>query len=275
MKSSRFRFLSIAVLLFACFAAPSFTQENTGPHDPIPLTSGDIYHINLPTHLTSGRHVTSVRFTHRFTQTLRGGDENSLWGLDSSAHVGFGFDYGFTRFFQAGIYRSNFFDDWELSAKYVLWHQTRKLPFSLAFRGGVNWLSEPIVKDDNGVFFQTILSTRIWDRLDFYLVPTYVSNTPRFHNVFAFPAGVSLELTPTLLFLVEATPKNKDLAKSRTAWSFGLEKAKGGHRFTLIIANSMSTTVDQYSASDFAIPFEKNDYRFGFNLSRKMGGGTQ
>src|ERR1700682_5287696 len=163
-------------LFFVVFATGLLGQDRYAPIPPLPL--GDTL-LTLPTSHIPGEGTWEIKFTHRFSQSLDQGrfsdQVHSLWGLDSSADVGFGFSYAPARDLQLSLYRSNASGDIELAAKYVVVQQAAAIPIAAALRFGGDWRTAASLQDRTSLFGQVILSRQIGKRLEVFVLPTYVT----------------------------------------------------------------------------------------------------
>ena len=271
---------SLWVCLFLlAFASPLLGQNQYTPIAPLPL--GDTL-LNLSTPRVLSRGSWEVRFTHRFSQPINDGDEHSLWGLDSSADVGFGLSYAPARDLQLSIFRIDVQDNIEVAAKYVIVQQAPVVPVTLAVRAGVNWRTEENVEEELSPFVQLLFSHQIGRKLEFFVMPTYASDVPidtptgaRFEQVFNIPVGMAVSLKPYLSLIVELVPHNRDLpegVESDIGWSIGLKRAIGGHYFEIMLTDTRATNVDQYVSGGFLGGINASDIHLGFNIERRFGG---
>ena len=105
-------------------------------------------------------------------------------------------------------------------------------------------------------------------------IPTYVSNTARFRDVFNVPLAISIGITRTVNVQGEFYPKNGDFTeragrRTSAGWIVALEKTVLRHRFAFTAGNLRATSVDQYTASDFGGGIPRGDVYIGFNLVRQ------
>lgn len=264
--------LLIAFILLSGIVAPLSAQEDD-PSVP-PLRLGD-YLLNLPAPRTIGPGVWEVRFTHRFSEPINEGDEHSLWGLDSPADIGIGLAWGVSEKLQLAVLRTDLLDDVELSAKYAVFRQASAAPWALAVRGGADWRSEEGVDDPFSPFAQLIVSKQFGRRLEIFAMPTYVNNDRLFDHAFNVPVAVAWAWKPYLLLIGEVVPENSDVpddAGSDIGWSIGLKRAIGGHWFEIVLTDTRSTHVDQYTGSDPLGGIDAGDVHLGFNIERRFGG---
>jgi hypothetical protein len=255
-------------LLVALLALPAAAQQ---PRQP-PLRLGETL-LNLPTPrvLTDGRW--EVRFTHRFSQPINEGDVHSLWGLDLSADIGLGLAYSVNEDLMVSIFRTDVQDNVEAAVKYVVLRQPNQ-PISAAVRAGADWKTERGIQDRLSAFAQAVLSRRLGQKAEVFVLPTYVSNTDLFDEVFNVPVALAWSIYPHLSLIVEVIPENADLPDSIDSsfgWSVGLKRAIGGHYFEILLSNTRATHVDQYAPSAFGGGLEAGDVHLGFNIERRFG----
>lgn len=271
----------VAALLFAAAVSAS-AQDRYTPVSPIPL--GDSL-LSLPTSHIPAEGTWEVKFTHRFNQSITDGDVHNLWGLDSNADVGLGASFAPRRDLQLSLLRSNAQDDVELAAKYVVFQQAPALPFSAAFRAGVDWRTERDLRDRTSFFGQVILSHQFGRKAELFVIPTFATDAGRvvsgqtsqalFKHAFNVPIGAAIMIRPALSIVAEVIPENRDLPDSMKAdfgWALGLKRAIGGHYFEVLVTNSNSTHVDQYVTSTYqGTPLDSGEIHLGFNIERRFG----
>jgi Membrane bound beta barrel domain (DUF5777) len=236
--------------------------------------------INLPSADVPAKGVLGVFFTHRFAQALGDSDYQSLFSFDSGADIGIGLSYSPLDVLELSLDRTSAQDDYELAAKIRLVPFAPGRPFALALRVGGNARTEEDIEDRTGVFAQGIASVAIGRRVRVTAIPTYVSNTPFFRDVFNVPIAVSFSLSRTVNVQGEYYPKNRDFTelprtdtaparKTHHGWVASIEKTVLRHRFAWTVGNVRATVVDQYTGSDFAGGIPKGDIYLGFNLVRQ------
>jgi hypothetical protein len=277
-----------ALLTAAVLLAGSAAAQEAQPPAPEPLRAPEGSRIiNLPSADVPAKGTLGVLFTHRFSESIGDSDFNSLFSFDSSADIGLGISYSPLENLEISLDRSSSFDDYELAAKYRFLPIAEGRPFGLTLRVGGNALSEEGVEDRYGFFAQGIASVALGRRVRVTAIPTYVSNTPLFRDVFNVPVAVSFAISRSVNVQGEFYPKNRDfteLPATETAparrtnhgWVVALEKTVLRHRFAWTVGNLRATTVAQYTASDFgggiASDFSRGissgDIYIGFNLVR-------
>ena len=281
-----------ALLAAAVLLAGSGAAQEAEPPAPEPIRAPEGSRIiNLPSADVPAKGTFGVLFTHRFSEALGESDFNSLFSFDSPADIGLGISYSPLENLEISLDRSSSFDDYELAAKYRFLSIGEGRPFGLTLRVGGNALSEEgieeVVEDRYGFFAQGIASVALGRRVRVTAIPTYVSNTPLFRDVFNVPVAVSFAISRSVNVQAEFYPKNRDfteLPATETAparrtnhgWVVALEKTVLRHRFAWTVGNLRATTVAQYSASDFgggiasdfSSGISSGDIYIGFNLVR-------
>ena len=266
---SRVTLISLSVLLSAFGAA---AQDVTAPERPRPPEGVRI--INLPSADVPAKGTLGVFFTHRFSQPLADADFHSFFSFDSSAAIGLGVSYAPIDGLDLSLDRSSSEDDYELAAKYRFFPVAEGRPFALSLRVGGNARTEQRIDDRYAFFAQGIASVSIGPRVRVTAIPTYVSNTAFFRDVFNVPIAISIGITRTVNVQGEFYPKNGDFTervgrKTAAGWIVALEKTVLRHRFAFTAGNLRATSVDQYTASDFGGGIPKRDVYIGFNLVRQ------
>jgi len=285
---------SLRVALFIFCALPSalcalnaLAQDD--PYRPMgKLPVGDQL-LTLPSSHMGANGTWEIKFTHRFNQSLSNGSLSdqlhSLFGLDTNADVTFGLSYAVRRDLQFSIARSNTNDTFEAAAKYLVLQQAPSVPLTLTLRGGADWRTERDLEDRTSFFAQTLISRRIGNKTEVFVMPTFVTNAGRavtgdtsgalFEHAFNVPVGMTYFVRPPLALVVEIIPPNGDLPDQTDGdfgWAIGIKRAIGGHWFELLVTNSQGTTVDQYITSTFqGAGLDASEVKLGFNIERRFG----
>ncbi len=249
----------------ALLVSPGLAQEEK----LVPRAPEGTRIIILPSADLPAKGTLQVLFTHRFAQPLGDSDYQSLFSFDSGAEIGIGISYSPIENLEVSLDRSSNQDDYELAAKYRFLSRTQSRPFLLSLRIGGNARTEKGIEDRTAFFAQGIAGISLGSRARITAVPTYVSNTPLFRDVFNVPVAVSVALTHTVNIQGEFVPKNRDFGRSHAGWLVAIEKTVLRHRFSWTVGNLRATTVDQYSASDFGGGLPAHDVYIGFNLIRQ------
>src|SRR5512136_322132 len=226
--------------------------------------------VNYPSHLVLPPSTLEVIFTHRFSQTISDAGAGNLYGLDSAADIGLGFGVGFGDNLDAQIYRSSFQKQYELSGKWTALRQGSAMPLGLAVRVGTDYRAATGIADRWSYFGQVVLARRAAPWVDFFLVPTFVTDTPTLTNAFNIGIAASFHLPGVWDIVAEATPANRDVEGSAVAWSVGFNIRITGHDFLIYLGNSRATMTDLIAGSDIPGGFKASDVRLGFNLIRRF-----
>ncbi len=249
----------------------------------------DIVLWTLPTTHHLERKSLIVDFTHRFSydQAFEDGSLSSLLGLDGFSISSFGFTYGVTDTFFAGIYRvpTALGRIIQVSGGAQLSQESKGNPFSSTFRVGVEGANH--FSRNFATTLEFAIARSLKKRAQLYLVPTIsfnsrpivasFGNAPKLDGEIntAIGAGFSLDFRPTVAFIAEAIQRTSGLqGVHRSAFMFGIQKKLFRHSFTLGLTNSPGTTMSQRSATRASL-FNGADDTFrgltlGFNLSRRL-----
>jgi hypothetical protein len=236
--------------------------------------------INLPSADVLAKGSLGVLFIHRFNEPLGDSNLRSFFSLDKGADNTFGISYSPIRSLELSLDRSSNEDDYELAAKYRFLPVAEGRPFAIALRVGGNARTEVGIEDRYAFFAQGIAAFAIGSRVRLTAIPTYVSNTPLFREVFTVPVALSVAVTRSVNLQGEFYPKNRDFTehratddaparKTNAGWLVAIEKTVLRHRFAFTFGNLRATNVDQYSASDFLGGLPRDDVYLGFNIVRQ------
>lgn len=266
-----------AVLALAPAAA---AQEATPPpapaaeESPYDRVEPDFALVALPTTLRLPRHRLVFRLTHRFTRPLDEGDfgdlAGDLFGLDSSAQVGFDLRFGLTATTQLGLYRTS--DKTILvSLQQELWRSARPA-WALAAQGSLE--GQDNFGEELAPALGLVASRRLGDRAALYLVPRWVGNTRaegaagEDDSTFVLGFGARVRLGGHSYLVADASPRvaGYEGEGSQTVVGVGLEGGVGGHVFQLNVSTGLGTTPAQLARGEDGA----REWRLGFNLSRKF-----
>ncbi len=264
------------------------TRTNTGgPVDEVFLTPNIVTMssvANLP------KNNINVTIMHVFGIATNGAED--LFGLDAAANIRFGLDYGVTDHLSIGIGRSRYDKLYDFRFKANLLRQTKdgRMPFELAIKGdaGIMTLKNGFDLSDRLNFLSAVLIARKFsDRFSVQITPMY----SHFNTVFiesdgqdgtieeenghvAVGLGVRIGLSQRMALLVEYIPvfgPRSDGTKDEFAVALNLET--GGHVFQLFFKSSQWLT-EQHVIARNRDNFFEGDLRFGFNVNRFFGVGT-
>jgi uncharacterized beta barrel domain-containing protein DUF5777 len=278
VRSSRIA-VGLALLLLAL---PAEAQETAGDRARAPEGSRII---NLPSTEIPAAGSLGVLFTHRFKGSLAESTARDFFSLDSGADTLLGVSYSPLKTLEVSFDRSSIEADFELSVKYRMLSMQENRPFALALRVGGDAVTKENVESRQAFFAQGIASIAIGSRIRATVIPTYVSETALFRNVFNVPVALSVALTPTINLHGELYPKNRDFTETpaghdpssgnfvsgrqtHIGWNASIEKTVLRHRFAFTVGNMRGTNVDQYTGSDLGGAGIPHDFYLGFNLVR-------
>ena len=270
---SRAAFLTLAASLFAVLCR---AQDTTSTADrPRPPEGSRI--INLPSADAPPNGTLGVLFTHRFKNPLNSSSARDLFTLDSGANTVLGVSYSPSGRLEIALDRSSEDADFELAAKYCFLPMEDKRPFAVALRVGGNAVTAENAENREAFFAQGIASLAIGPRIRVTAIPTYVSNTALFRDVFNVPVALSIAITRTVNLHGEVYPKNRDFTEdpklpgrqTHIGWVASIEKTVLRHRFAFTVGNMRGTAVDQYTGSDIGGVGVPHDVFLGFNLVRQ------
>jgi hypothetical protein len=261
------------VLLFVLFSSltvGAFAQEGGTSRSPEGTRIINLSSADLPAAGTLG-----MLFTHRFAQPLEESDWHSLLSFDSGADIGIGIFYVPLTNLEVSVDRSSNQDDWEIAAKYRFLERSDRFPLSVAVRAGADIRTEIRVDHEISYFGQGIVSLGIGPRIRVSVLPTYLTRTaatpfvsvPQ-EDVFNVLGALAIGVTRTVNVQGEIIPRRGRFGSPGTGWIAAIEKTVLRHRFSFTVGNMRSTTVDQYTASDFA-GLGPEDYFIGFNIARQ------
>lgn len=273
---TRVTLLAAAALLNAllCRGQDTATDPAT-PEQPRPPEGTRI--INLPSAEAPPSGTLGVLFTHRFKNPLNSSSYRDFFSLDSGANTVLGVSYSPWDRLEIALDRSSEDADFELAFKYQFLSVDAARPFALALRVGGNAVTAENVENREAFFAQGIASLAIGRRIRVTAIPTYVSNTALFRDVFNVPVALSVAITRTINLHGEVYPKNRDFTEdpklpgrqTHIGWVASLEKTVLRHRFAFTVGNMRGTAVDQYTGSDIGGVGVPHDVVFGFNLVRQ------
>lgn len=252
-------------------APPPAPQVEDSPYD---RSEPDFGLVTLPTTLRLPRHRLVFRMTHRFTRPLGDGDfgdlAGDLFGLDSSAQVGFELRFGLTRSLQLGVYRTSdrtiqFF------LQQGLW-RSQAPAWALAAQASLE--GQDNFGEEYSPALALVASRRLGDRGGVYFVPRWVGNTRREgasgteDSTLVLGFGARVRLGGHSYLVADASPRvaGYEGEGSRTVVGVGLEGGVGGHVFQLNVSTGLGSTPAQLARGEDG----RDDWRLGFNLSRKF-----
>lgn len=249
--------------------------------------------VNLPTTRPIQRGMLEFLVAHRFTQPVFQGSLGQLLGLDSSANILFGFNFGLAKNVGLSVYRSRSYGTLDVAGEFSLLQQgSPRSPVSVLARAGVTGrdnfgLSPADFRPDEqrrhySPYLQTSISRSFGNRLSLYAVPFALFNSrdevellfgPGFgvdHNhSFSIGLGGSLRLPlmPSVFLVGEYIPRIagfRGVFQDRPAVSVGLQKNTRGHSFQLLLSTAPGLAPNEYSLEG------TDTFRIGFNIYRRL-----
>jgi hypothetical protein len=236
--------------------------------------------VNLPTTTVMDKGDFLFRVSHRFLESVSMGYD-AFWGLDGTAMIYLGFGYGITDRLGVVLGRSRLYQEWDLTASYLVAEQgvTKGFPVSVAVRAGGSWATQKL--DSRGRFdTQNIklhalvsVSYQATERLSFLAVPAMATNTDHWEadpqTNFGLGFGARFMVFEDLSLIAEWTPflSGYKMDGGYSPWGLGVEKKIGGHVFHVFVTNAYGLTPSQFLAGG-DLRLGDGDLRFGFNIYR-------
>jgi hypothetical protein len=258
--------------------------------EPETYYTEDIVLWSLPTAQHLPKKSLLIDFTHRFafSEAFEPGAVSNLLGMDGFSISSFGFTYGITNRWFAGIYRTptTFGRILQLSTGLQLTKEESGHPLSSSIRVGVEGTNH--FRNKYITSLELALARSIKKRAQVYFTPTVSFNNRPLSvvaaDVFdptpvdgktttALGAGLSLDIRPTVAVLGEAIYRvDGRLGVIRPAFMLGIQKKIYRHSFTIGVTNAPGTTMSTRSATRGAYGFDDTfgGLTLGFNLSRRL-----
>jgi hypothetical protein len=221
--------------------------------------------------------------SHRFGLVSDGFHE--FYGLDESANVRFGLEYGLTDRLMIAVGRSRFNKNFDGYVKYKLIRQKKNSgfsPISLSLFAGESISDNQIeYLDGRNPFTRRLVysagmicASKLTERITIQISPAYIHRNiipTKIEKNDVFYSGFSGRFKITNRFAVCAEYFywfNKDkLFKNFNSLSVGFEIETGGHVFQLHVSNSAGLINNAYVTSPNS-DWQKGDFHIGFNISR-------
>ncbi len=251
------------------------------------LPTFDYYLVDVPTNRPRPAGELSLRFSHRFSQSLVGNRDigGHLFGLDSTSVSSFGVEYAITNRFAFLTYR-------QPDETIELGFQTRLLdqgknysPVSLSLRSTVE--GEDNYSDRYTTNIQPVISRAFGNRAEIFVDPTFVIGVPRrtvtpidqsvrfgfplspgesHKNMIGIENGISFRIRPKVALVAEWLPRAYGFRQDQTSntYSFGIQRRTNRHVFGLIVTNNIFTSTDR------ALLGGSGNLKIGFNIARRI-----
>lgn len=226
----------------------------------------------------------NVTIMHAFGLTRSG--INGLYGLDGSANIRFGVDYGVNDRLSLGVGRSRFDKLYDFRLKANLLRQTLddKIPLELAVKGDLGISTEKNgfdFSDRLNTFLSILVARKFSERLSLQVSPMFSHFNTVFRELdsegnlledesdhFAIGLGGRYVLGDRIAILFEYLPVLGNRSDGTSdAFAIALNIETGGHVFQLFFKTSQWLT-EQHVISRNNEQFFNGDLRFGFNVNR-------
>ncbi|HEV8131176.1 MAG TPA: DUF5777 family beta-barrel protein [Acidobacteriota bacterium] len=266
-------------------AAPTAAQSGRISDWEKPMQISNRF-LNLPQPMPIQRNDMNFLVQHRFSAELFQGSRSAerLFGLDSTANIVFGFDYGVWDRVMASVYRARNDRTIEMDITGDLLHQQRGDPISLAANIGVEGQNN--FHGFHSPHIQLLVEREFNRYVTAMAAPTVIFNSVNneqleFLRDFAanpdkdytvnMGVGLSLKVRPSIAILGEYVPRVagfRGFFVDRPAVSVGLQKQTFHHVFTLVLSTSTEMSPARYGPNVGSNT--TNRFKIGFNIFRKL-----
>jgi hypothetical protein len=280
----------LAAIAVSLLLGSTARAQAPDPPTPTPSIERDQAVVNVPTTLPLGRHHSYFRITHRFTRDLRRGSvgelSEELFGLDSGAIIGLEYRFGVTSDIQAGVHRSILGKTIVVFGKWDAVQQSEGGPFGLSILPSIEGQNNLQVDPQPGI--AATISRGIGSWLVLYANPTYIhhahTGTLRAAhegheddvdvseedadldslNTAFIGLGARARIRPSVVLVVEVSPRLGGYTPGVPAWNAGIEKLTRGHVLQLNFGNNFDSTPGMIARGG-----NEDQVYLGFNLSRR------
>ena len=226
-----------------------------------------------------------IRIEHRFGTLNSGAYE--LFGLDQTANIYLGIEYGILNWLMVGIGRERNDKLYDGFAKFTVLRQSsgeRVMPVSVSVLTSVALKTFKFPDQTRTNYFtsrlayvgQILIARKLNEALSVQLTPSYIHRNlvateldP--NDIFAIGAGARVKLTKRISLNGEyyyiTNPKTYLSQQIYDPLSVGFDIETGGHVFTLLFTNSVSM-LEKGFIGETTGSWKKGDIHFGFNISR-------
>jgi hypothetical protein len=278
-----------AVLVLAGVANGQMERQPAAPGGPVEelFWAPTIVVMSSVTNIPKGNLNFSIM--HSFGIATNGVDD--LFGLDGSANIRFGLDYGVLDGLSVGVGRSRFDKLYDFRFKANVLHQSKdgRSPVEIAVKGdaGVMTLENGFDFADRLNYFAAILiGRRFSDQFSLQVMPLFSHFNTVFiqsdasnriiqeeNDHFGLGIGGRWVLSERFAIVGEYMPVFGDRSDGTSdAISVGLDIETGGHVFQLFFTSSQWLT-EQHAIARNTDNFLDGDFRIGFNVNRVFGTG--
>jgi hypothetical protein len=235
--------------------------------------------VNLPNGKPQSAGGVDFWVGHRFTQPAFNRAARDLFGLDSSARIGFGVRVGLTDRISVAAMRSNLDKTIELNSTLQVTRQRGAVPVTFQIRGGVEGRDN--FQERHSPYIQLVAVRTFVDRLSLAFVPTFAFSTRnddsflpdefRFgeehRHTTAIGLGMGLRVFESTSLVAEYIPRVHGFRgeiQDRPGVSVALQKSTFRHTFEIALSTQEPMTTSQYSVQG------TDTFRIGFNIYRKI-----
>jgi hypothetical protein len=235
--------------------------------------------VNLPNGKPQAAGGVDFWVGHRFTQPAFNRAASDLFGLDSSARIGFGVRAGLTDRISVSAMRSNLDKTIELSSMLQVTRQREGVPLTFQVRAGVEGRDN--FQERYSPYIQLVTVRTLFDRLSFAFIPTFAFATRnddsflpdefRFgeehRHTTALGLGMGLRVLPSTSLVAEYIPRVHGFRgeiQDRPGVSVALQQSTFRHTFEIALSTQEPMTTSQYSVQG------TDTFRIGFNIYRKI-----
>lgn len=229
----------------------------------------------------------NVTIMHSFG--IATGGVTTLFGMDDSANIRFGVDYGITDRLSVGLGRSRFdkLYDGRFKAKLLRQSEDDRIPLEAALTGtlGIATLENGMGFDDRlNYFASAIVARQLSEHFTLQLSPmlshfnaVLVEQDDAGQDLepenthFALGVAAQVVLNERFALLLEFLPILGPRSDgTANAFSVGVDIDTGGHVFQLFLTTSQWLT-EQHVLARNTDSFFEGDFRIGFNVNRVFG----
>ncbi len=237
--------------------------------------------INGHTVENPARNEMNIFISHRFGNATNG--IRDFFGLDQSANIRLGVNYGLNDRLTVGIGHSRF-EFYDGFLKYKLIRQQtgkRTIPFTVCILTGIEANTAKAVYDvpNFNVYrfsysMQLLVASKLTDRLSLQLMPTMVHKNlvktkADKNNIFAIGGGGRMKISKRVAFCFEYyhVLPNQIAENANNPLSFGFDIETGGHVFQFHLTNALGMTEKSF-IDNTPYSWSNTEFVFGFNICR-------
>lgn len=210
-----------------------------------------------------------------------------FFGLDVSANIRLGLDYGVNDRFSVGIGRTSYNKSIDGRVKYTLLYQRQNnnVPIHLSMAGDISINTRPhayqepyTFSDKLGYMFMIMTARKFSDNLSLQISPVYAHFNKVFegekNDTYGLIMAGRFKLTDHMAFAMEYIPQINKAKGNYNMFTVGVNIETGSHVFQLFISNTEyynPQDILRYTRGNFWV----GDIHFGFNVSRVFTFGAE